>query len=123
MIGLARLSNTQYALQDVVARGIVGDFLEAGVWRGGTCVLARAVFAAYGETSRTVWVADSFAGLPVSVQILSLGSCVCACVCVRACVCLCLCVCLCCVSVCLCVCARAGVCVVSVLMMTPFGSA
>lgn len=64
MVGLSRTSNAQYALQDVIARGIVGDFLEAGVWRGGTCILARAVFAAYGEP-RTVWVADSFAGLPV----------------------------------------------------------
>lgn len=64
MIGLSRLSNSQYALQDVIARGIAGDFLEAGVWRGGSCIFARAVFAAYGE-QRTVWVADSFAGLPV----------------------------------------------------------
>lgn len=35
MVGVARLMNTQFALQDVMARGVMGDFLEAGVWRGG----------------------------------------------------------------------------------------
>jgi hypothetical protein len=31
MVGLIRLSNTQYLLQDVVATNVEGDFLEAGV--------------------------------------------------------------------------------------------
>ncbi|MEO0995020.1 MAG: TylF/MycF/NovP-related O-methyltransferase, partial [Pseudomonadota bacterium] len=35
-----------------------------GVWRGGACIYARAILEAFGETDRTVWVADSFAGLP-----------------------------------------------------------
>jgi O-methyltransferase len=38
--------------------------LEAGVWRGGACIMMRGVLAAYGITDRTVWVADSFEGLP-----------------------------------------------------------
>ena len=65
MIGLARMENTMFALQDTIAHGVNGDFLEAGVWRGGTCILALATFEHYAETAlRRVWVLDSFAGLP-----------------------------------------------------------
>ena len=64
MIGLRRLDNLQRCIEDVVAARIEGDLLEAGVWRGGATILMRAVLAALGETNRTVWVADSFQGLP-----------------------------------------------------------
>ena len=50
--------------QDVVATGVAGDFFEAGVWRGGACILAHAVFVTSRERNRTVWLADSFQGLP-----------------------------------------------------------
>jgi Macrocin-O-methyltransferase (TylF)/Methyltransferase domain len=43
---------------------VPGDFLEAGVWRGGTCIFMRALLKLRGITDRTVWVADSFEGLP-----------------------------------------------------------
>lgn len=64
MIGLRRLDNTQSCIQDVVRDGVAGDLIETGVWRGGSAIFMRAVLAALGDTSRTVWVADSFAGLP-----------------------------------------------------------
>ena len=35
-----------------------------GVWRGGTSIFMRGVLAANGVTDRTVWLADSFQGLP-----------------------------------------------------------
>ncbi len=41
-----------------------GDFIETGVWRGGASIFMRAVLKAYRDTTRTVWVADSFQGLP-----------------------------------------------------------
>ena len=41
-----------------------GDFIETGVWRGGACIFMRAILKAYGVTDRSVWVADSFAGVP-----------------------------------------------------------
>jgi O-methyltransferase len=64
MVGLARLNNVQFCVEDVVARGVPGDLVETGVWRGGTCIFMRAVLKAYGVTNRTVWVCDSFEGLP-----------------------------------------------------------
>jgi len=64
MIGLRRLDNLQYCIADVVQSGVAGDLIETGVWRGGASIFARAVLKAYGDTSRLVWLADSFQGLP-----------------------------------------------------------
>lgn len=64
MIGLRRLNNLQHCIEQVVADKVPGDLLEAGVWRGGAAIFMRAALAAYGDTDRLVWVADSFQGLP-----------------------------------------------------------
>jgi O-methyltransferase len=64
MVGMKRLDNLQACAERVITDGIPGDFIETGVWRGGCTILLRAVLAAYGDTGRRVWVADSFEGLP-----------------------------------------------------------
>lgn len=64
MVGLARLDNVQTCVADVVTRCVPGDLIEAGCWRGGITVLMRAVLAALGDDGKTVWVADSFQGVP-----------------------------------------------------------
>lgn len=64
MIGRARMENLRACVASVLEDGVAGDFIETGVWRGGACILMRGMLKAYGETKRTVWVADSFAGLP-----------------------------------------------------------
>lgn len=64
MIGRKRLDNLRYCVNDILTRKIPGDLIETGVWRGGACILMRGMLKAWGDTSRTVWVADSFAGLP-----------------------------------------------------------
>jgi hypothetical protein len=64
MIGMYRLNNVQNCATDVLRAGVPGDFIETGVWRGGASILMRATLAAFGDTSRRVWVADSFQGLP-----------------------------------------------------------
>ena len=61
-----QLDNFEQAIRTVVAEGVEGDILEAGVWRGGACIYARGVLAALGVEDRTVWAADSFAGIPAS---------------------------------------------------------
>jgi Macrocin-O-methyltransferase (TylF) len=65
MIGTKRLDNLQRCVEDVLLRNVPGDLLEAGVWRGGAAIFMRAVLKAHEVTDRTVWVADSFRGLPV----------------------------------------------------------
>ena len=64
MIGVRRLDSLQQCVVDVLCQGVPGDLIETGVWRGGASILMRAVLHAYGITDRTVWVADSFQGLP-----------------------------------------------------------
>ncbi|MEV4626895.1 TylF/MycF family methyltransferase [Micromonospora sp. NPDC049523] len=64
MIGLHRLDNLEHCVRDVLERGVPGDLIETGVWRGGACIFMRAMLKAYGDHDRTVWVADSFRGLP-----------------------------------------------------------
>jgi len=65
MVGLARLQNIEDLALDVFARQIPGDFVEAGVWRGGSAMLMRALQCLAGEENRRVWLADSFQGLPL----------------------------------------------------------
>jgi hypothetical protein len=64
MIGLKRLDNLQHCIETVLSEGIEGDFIETGVWRGGACILMKAVLAVYDVDDRKVFVADSFEGLP-----------------------------------------------------------
>lgn len=64
MIGLKRLDNIQYCIEEVLKNKIEGDLIETGVWRGGACIFMKAVLSAYEENERTVFVADSFEGLP-----------------------------------------------------------
>jgi O-methyltransferase len=64
MIGARRLDNLQCCVESVLRDHVAGDLIETGVWRGGACILMRAILAAHGVTDRRVWVADSFAGLP-----------------------------------------------------------
>ena len=66
MIGLRRLDNLEFCITDVLRRGVPGDLIETGVWRGGATIFMRAVLEAYGDPDRVVWAADSFEGLPKS---------------------------------------------------------
>lgn len=52
----------------VEERGVPGDFLEAGVWRGGVIILMRALLNAYRIAGRKIFAADSFAGIPKNVR-------------------------------------------------------
>jgi hypothetical protein len=64
MIGLERLNNIQYCVENVIKNQVEGDLIETGVWRGGAAIFMKALLSAYGITDRRVFVADSFEGLP-----------------------------------------------------------
>lgn len=64
MIGIPRLDNIQYCVEEVLRGRVQGDLIETGVWRGGATIFMRGILKAYGVTDRRVWVADSFEGLP-----------------------------------------------------------
>jgi O-methyltransferase len=64
MIGMHRLLSLQQCVETVLVEEIAGDLVECGVWRGGACILMRAVLSIYGDEKRSVWLADSFLGVP-----------------------------------------------------------
>lgn len=64
MIGLRRLAHLEQCVVSVVTEDIPGDLIECGAWRGGACILMRAVLEEWNVLDRMVWVADSFQGLP-----------------------------------------------------------
>ncbi|WFU37358.1 TylF/MycF/NovP-related O-methyltransferase [Bradyrhizobium sp. CB82] len=64
MIGTARMKNLRALTQRALEEKVPGDLIETGVWRGGACIYMRGILAAAGDTSRRVFVADSFRGLP-----------------------------------------------------------
>jgi len=64
MIGMERLNNVEYCVREVLRNNVPGDLMETGVWRGGSCILMRAILRTFGDESRSVWLADSFQGLP-----------------------------------------------------------
>lgn len=64
MIGRQRLDHLQGCVTTLLAEGVPGDLMECGVWRGGACLLMKAILDLSGDQGRNVWLADSFAGLP-----------------------------------------------------------
>jgi hypothetical protein len=43
LLGLKRFDNIEYCVRDVLEKGVPGDLLEAGVWKGGACIFMRAI--------------------------------------------------------------------------------
>jgi len=64
MIGLKRMENIQHCVESAIRDDVAGDLIETGVWRGGATIFMRGVLKAHGDTTRKVWCADSFEGLP-----------------------------------------------------------
>jgi hypothetical protein len=69
-----RLFATIMACKHVVQRGIAGDFVECGVWKGGNSIIAADVFRRL-ESNKAVWLFDTFAGMtqPTSFDVNYLG--------------------------------------------------
>jgi O-methyltransferase len=65
MIGWRRLESLQRCVETVLDEDVAGDLVECGVWRGGASILMRGVLEAHENTDKSVWLADSFEGLPV----------------------------------------------------------
>ena len=46
MVGRVRLRNIRACLHDVLEKGVEGDVIETGVWRGGSVIYMKGVLAA-----------------------------------------------------------------------------
>lgn len=57
------------AVKYVVARGIPGSIVEAGVWRGGSAFVAARTLAAHKADSRDLWLYDTFEGMSAPTEL------------------------------------------------------
>jgi len=64
MTSFERLYALYKSVEYIVSANIPGDFAEAGVWRGGSCMLIAETLLALGESSRRIFLFDTFAGHP-----------------------------------------------------------
>ncbi len=63
MGGAAAMYGLYKAVEYVVKASIPGDFAECGVWRGGSSMAMALTLLHFGETTRTLYLYDTFEGL------------------------------------------------------------
>ncbi|MDH4452070.1 MAG: TylF/MycF/NovP-related O-methyltransferase [Verrucomicrobiota bacterium] len=63
LTSLHRLASTQDAVRYVVKNGIQGSLVECGVWRGGNMAVASRTLQLLGNTSRDLYLYDTFEGM------------------------------------------------------------
>ena len=64
MTSVEKVMGLVRAVQYVVKNRIPGDFVECGVWRGGSMMTIALTLRALGETSRDLYLYDTFTGMP-----------------------------------------------------------
>ncbi|MBF0624318.1 MAG: class I SAM-dependent methyltransferase [Magnetococcales bacterium] len=57
------------AIRHVVGNAVPGDFVECGVFRGGSTMLAAWALRQFGDTSRTLYLYDTFSGMAEPTQV------------------------------------------------------
>jgi O-methyltransferase len=68
LLSKGQLDLIEWAVTDLEARQVPGDYIEAGIWRGGAVILMRALLDADGIAGRAVLAADSFEGIPKNTK-------------------------------------------------------
>jgi O-methyltransferase len=63
MTSLERMYALYSATNYIVENELPGDFVECGVWRGGSVMLLAATLLRRGDTTRDVWLYDTFEGM------------------------------------------------------------
>jgi len=63
MTSLERMYALYGATRYIVDNELPGDFVECGVWRGGSVMLMAATLLRRGDTSRDLWLYDTFRGM------------------------------------------------------------
>jgi O-methyltransferase len=63
MTSMARRASLLGAVDHIVRRRIAGDIVECGVWRGGSMMAVALALIARGDTSRHLFLYDTFEGM------------------------------------------------------------
>lgn len=64
MTSVERVTTLVRAVRHVVTASLPGDVVECGVWRGGSSMAIALTLVAIGDTSRHLYLFDTFAGMP-----------------------------------------------------------
>ncbi|OAM89519.1 TylF/MycF family methyltransferase [Termitidicoccus mucosus] len=64
MVGEKRLNNVEELTLKCLSDNVPGDFIEAGIWKGGVVALMAGILKITGTTRRKVFGVDSFEGIP-----------------------------------------------------------
>jgi hypothetical protein len=64
MTSVEKVMGLVRAVQYVVKNRIPGDFVECGVWRGGSMMTVALALRSLGETDRDLYLYDTFTGMP-----------------------------------------------------------
>ena len=57
-----------HSLAYIHRNGIEGDIVECGVWRGGSMIAAAQTLQSLGDTSRNLWLYDTFEGMSAPTE-------------------------------------------------------
>lgn len=63
MVDLERSYALYQSVLYVLRNQVPGDFVECGVWKGGSCMLMAYTLLQAGVTDRKIWLYDTFAGM------------------------------------------------------------
>ena len=64
MTSVERMFDLYKSVEYIVKAGVPGDIVECGVWRGGSMMLVAKTLQMLGDTSRGLWLYDTFEGHP-----------------------------------------------------------
>lgn len=68
MVNIPRFISLYQQVRYIEVNGIPGDFVECGVWKGGTAGMMALAQMEYGKKKRKLHLFDSFAGLPQATE-------------------------------------------------------
>ena len=63
MTSIERMYALYKGVEYVVKNNIQGDFVECGVWKGGSSMLIAKTLLKFGVTDRTIWLYDTYEGM------------------------------------------------------------
>lgn len=63
MVDMERSFALYQSVRYILRNKIPGDFVECGVWKGGSCMLIAMTLLQAGVTDRKIWLYDTFAGM------------------------------------------------------------
>jgi len=69
MTSMQRMYALYESIRYVVRAGILGAFVECGVWKGGSAMLAARTLSALGAADRDLYLYDTFAGMSLPGEV------------------------------------------------------